>query len=114
METARQLLDAGIEVRQYQGEHVDGTLVPRYLHLKAMLIDGQVLSLGSANGDARTFKDNYELNTLIEDPATVADFQRRVVDPDWAIAQPLTRESIRLPFFKRMLAKFLEWVDFLF
>lgn len=113
METAKQLLDAGIEVRLYEGEMVSGELVPRYMHLKAMMIDGKMLSLGSANGDTRTFKKNYELNTLIEDPETVAEFQRRVVDPDWASSRPLTQKDVKLPFFKRILARVLEWLDFL-
>lgn len=111
-ETAAQLLRAGIEVRLYRGDVVNGQLVERHDHLKAMLIDGKLLSIGSANADARSFLDNYELNTLISDPQAIADFQQRVALPDWQASKPITLDELNhRSIFQKFFAKILEWVD---
>lgn len=113
-ETARQLLAAGIEVRSWNGRNEAGQFVERWSHLKGLMIDGQTLSIGSANGDARTFDANYELNTVIEDPATLEAFRRQVVDPDWAAARPITQAELDArPWYRKLWARVLEWFDFL-
>lgn len=114
-ETAAQLLRVGIEVRFYHGDMVNGQLVQRTDHLKAMLIDGKLLSIGSANADARSYLDNYELNTLISDPTAIADFTRRVAIPDWQASKPITLDEVNhRTFFQKFVAKILEWVDVFF
>ena len=114
METARQLLEAGIEVRLFDGGKVDGKEVQRFSHFKGMAIDGKLLSLGSANADARTYKSNHELNTLIADEQAVSEFYAKVVEPDWSSARVLTLDTVgQASFLQRIQRKFLEAVDFL-
>lgn len=108
-ETARQLLAAGIEVRAF-----DGGETKRFSHLKALMVDGRTLSIGSANADARTFRANHELNLLIEDPRVAADFAARVATPDWAAARPLTLAELAAdPWHVRAVRRVLEAFDFL-
>jgi cardiolipin synthase len=87
-DSARQLVAGGIEVRMFGGGHENGHAVARFSHLKAMVVDGQVLSVGSANGDARTYGLNHELISVIEDPTSVNHFMDSVIRPDWRDAKP--------------------------
>lgn len=112
-ESARQLIDHGIEIRMFGGGVVKGQQVERFSHFKGMAVDGQILSIGSANGDARTYKNNHELNTLIQDPSAVADFFRQVITPDWNSAKPLTQADLKQSFMTRVKQTLLEWFDFL-
>ncbi len=115
METARQLLEAGVEVRLYEGSEIDGERVQRFSHFKGMAIDGKLLSLGSANADARTYGANHELNTLIADEKTVSEFYAKVVGPDWSAARPLTLDVLgQTPWYQQAWRKVLEALDFLF
>lgn len=108
-ESAMQLLKAGAEVRLFDGAGSD-----RFSHFKGLAIDGEILSLGSANADARTYKNNHELNTLIEDVETARDFYRQVISPDWASARPVTRaELAQAGLTRRVARKVLEFFDFL-
>ncbi len=89
--------------------------VTAFSHFKAMAIDGRVLSIGSANGDARTLAHNHELNCLIDDPATAATFINEVLAPDWRAAKPITQADIdEIPFWKRWFMRALEALDFMF
>ncbi|MNX06338.1 Major cardiolipin synthase ClsA [compost metagenome] len=115
METARQLLEAGIEVRLYEGKEIDGQQVQQFSHFKGMAIDGKLLSLGSANADARTYGSNHELNTLIADEKAVKEFYAKVVEPDWRSARPVTLDELgQTPWYQRTWRKVLEALDFLF
>ncbi|MFN3429842.1 MAG: phospholipase D-like domain-containing protein [Candidatus Sericytochromatia bacterium] len=111
-ESARQLLSAGIEVRMFGGGQVNGEDVQRFSHMKGMVVDGQILSIGSANADARTYHDNHELNTLIADSKTVKDYMAKVVTPNWAQAKPITIAELNQDsFWERLKQKALEVVD---
>ncbi|HEY9721928.1 MAG TPA: phosphatidylserine/phosphatidylglycerophosphate/cardiolipin synthase family protein [Oscillatoriaceae cyanobacterium] len=89
-ETARRLLNGGVEVRWYAGGEVDGKAVNRFSHMKGMAIDGELLSIGSGNADARTYADNHELNTLIHDRETAQRYMNLVAEPEWAQSTPAT------------------------
>lgn len=52
----RDLMEAGVKVYLYN---------KGFLHSKIIVIDGKILSVGSANLDIRSLKLNYELNALI-------------------------------------------------
>ncbi|MFN3430466.1 MAG: phospholipase D-like domain-containing protein [Candidatus Sericytochromatia bacterium] len=109
-ESALQLLSAGAEIRMYAG--TPGA--ERFSHFKGLAVDREVLSLGSANADARTYKNNHELNTMIQHGPTAADFHRQVVDPDWAVARPVTADQLkRSKLTRRVARKVLEFFDFL-
>jgi cardiolipin synthase len=56
-----QLLDAGVELREY---------VPGIVHAKTVVVDGRVALVGSANMDLRSFRLNFEVHTLVHDQGT--------------------------------------------
>ncbi len=52
------LLDAGVRIYQYQRG---------FLHTKAIIVDGTLTTIGTTNMDVRSFKLNYEVNTVLYD-----------------------------------------------
>ena len=111
-ETARQLLEAGVEVRMISETTVKGQKVPRFSHMKGLMVDGKVLSIGSANADARTYNDNHELNTLIQDADTVKRYKAQVVTPNWSDAVPITLADLDHDgWYERLKQRVLELVD---
>jgi cardiolipin synthase len=74
------LLAAGIRIAEYQ---------PTMYHVKALIVDQRLVSVGSTNFDNRSFSINDEANLNILDP----DFARQqsaIFDDDWAHARPVT------------------------
>ncbi|WP_057802489.1 cardiolipin synthase [Pediococcus stilesii] len=55
---AKQLLSAGAHVYAYQNG---------FMHAKTIVVDGKIVSVGSANWDIRSFKLNFEANAFIYD-----------------------------------------------
>jgi cardiolipin synthase len=58
-----QLLDAGVDVREYE---------PGIVHAKTLVADDRVALVGSANMDLRSFRLNFEVHTLVHDRTTAA------------------------------------------
>jgi len=56
------LLEAGVGIFEYQ---------PGMIHSKLLFIDDELALVGSSNMDLRSFRLNFEVTTLIEEPATV-------------------------------------------
>jgi len=54
----KDLLKAGVKIYQYK---------KGFLHSKAISVDGEICSIGTANMDMRSFHINYEISTLIYD-----------------------------------------------
>jgi cardiolipin synthase A/B len=67
------------DVAARAGFHVG--LLPEMTHLKAMLIDGRLLVLGSSNFDFPSYYSMEEYVVLAEDPALVAAFRAEVLAP---------------------------------
>ena len=61
-------------------------------HVKAMLVDGEILFTGSANFDFLSSTLQPETLVAIDDPALVADFAARVVTPGLAGSRPWPTE----------------------
>jgi cardiolipin synthase len=88
-----ELLAAGAKVYEYG---------PRMLHTKALLVDDALALVGSANFDSRSFRLNFEVSMLFDDPAVAADLAR-LIEGEFAHAprvradrpRPLWR--VRLP-----------------
>jgi cardiolipin synthase len=59
----------------------DLVLLPEMTHLKAMLIDGRMLILGSSNFDFPSYYSLEEHVAAIEDPESIADFEAQVLGP---------------------------------
>lgn len=73
--------DEGVTVRRY---------TPRMTHLKAILVDDEALVLGSANFDILSYGFQQEYFAVFKEPGLLADFRRRVVEPDLARTVPVT------------------------
>ncbi len=59
----QELLEAGIELYEYKGG---------FMHAKVLIVDGEVLSIGTANMDLRSFNHNFELTAVVYDLQTAA------------------------------------------
>lgn len=74
------LLAAGIQMAEYQ---------PTMFHVKALVVDDLLVSVGSTNFDNRSFSLNDEANLNVLD-AGFAKQQSKVFDDDWARAKIVT------------------------
>lgn len=74
------LLKAGIQIAEYQ---------PTMFHVKALVVDSLVVSVGSTNFDNRSFSLNDEANLNIID-ADFAEEQVAIFEDDWKLAKPIT------------------------
>lgn len=74
------LLAAGIGIAEYQ---------PTMYHVKALVVDSLMVSVGSTNFDNRSFSLNDEANLNILDPAFAAE-QVKIFEDDWKRARPVT------------------------
>jgi len=64
---------SGIDLRLYPG---------RLTHLKAILVDGRELVMGSSNFDFFSHSIYQEIVAVVRDPAVIAAFKERVLGPD--------------------------------
>jgi cardiolipin synthase len=76
------LADAGADVREH----------PEMAHAKVVLADDTVLA-GTANLDALSLRQNWEMQLRIEDAAVADHFARELFDRDVEIATPATMPS---------------------
>jgi cardiolipin synthase len=60
--------------------------VPEMTHMKAMVVDDEVLIAGSANFDHLSYNVLQEVVTIVRDPGVLADFERLIWQPDYARA----------------------------
>lgn len=60
----------------------------RMNHLKAMLVDGRSLIVGSSNFDFLSFHFLQEIVAVIRDPAVISEFRDNVLDPDLKLSEP--------------------------
>jgi cardiolipin synthase len=65
-----------------------------FMHAKTMIIDGGVVSIGSANIDVRSFRLDFEVNTIVYD-AKVAEEARQAFFADSEDSEELTLEKYR-------------------
>ena len=87
------LLEAGVEIREYQ---------PTMLHAKLLVIDDCFVSVGSTNFDARSFRLNDEASLNIYDKAFARDM-RKVFEGDLQRGRPYTWEQWkRRPLWERV------------
>jgi len=78
-----ELLEAGIKMAEYQ---------PTMYHVKSLVVDSLLVSVGSTNFDNRSFSLNDEANLNVLDPA-FAKQQEAVFDADWQRARPITLQQ---------------------
>jgi cardiolipin synthase len=61
-------------------------LLPQMSHLKGLLIDGEILVVGSCNFDFAGHAAEEELAAIIRDPVLIDAFRREIIDPADAAA----------------------------
>jgi cardiolipin synthase len=93
------LLRHGIEVYEWQG---------RVLHAKTAVIDGQWSTVGSANLDSLSLRQNLEVNAVVVDELFGRQMQRLFLD-DLAHCQRVTNEAVKRAGVFRRLAAWLAW-----
>ena len=74
------MLEAGVEIAEYQ---------PTMYHVKALIVDAMMASVGSTNFDNRSFSINDEANLNVLD-ADFARAQVQVFEDDWKKARRMT------------------------
>lgn len=95
--TFGRLLRAGVRIRERQA---------RMFHAKTALLDDDLVVIGSANLDSRSFRHNLELNLLLRSPELVVAF-REAIAPDLAASTPWTLEAWEaLPAWRRAVQRF--------
>lgn len=63
-------------------------LLPGMTHVKAMLVDGRRVVLGSSNFDYLSYRVHQEILAIVDEPGVVADFEERVAQVDLERARP--------------------------
>ncbi|MDO8545392.1 MAG: phospholipase D-like domain-containing protein [Opitutaceae bacterium] len=87
------LMAAGVEFHQYQ---------PAMFHVKSMVVDGMLVTVGSANFDNRSFAINDEVTLNVLDRAVGAE-NLRIFEADLKMSVPLTREEFEgRPLYNRI------------
>ncbi|MDP2173985.1 MAG: cardiolipin synthase [Candidatus Cloacimonadaceae bacterium] len=90
----QELLDTGIHIWEYQHG---------FMHAKVLIIDDEILSIGTANMDLRSFNHNFELAALIYDPDIAMQAARqfetdlaqsRLVDPEAFRRRSIVKKSV--------------------
>ncbi len=83
-------------------------LLPEMTHVKAMLIDGETLILGSSNFDFASYAVNEEYIAVVRDLRLIRDFRAQVLEPAEAAALP---DSAYHPSWLRAASgRFQMWV----
>jgi cardiolipin synthase A/B len=75
-----ELLEAGIKISEFQ---------PTMFHVKSLVVDSLLVSVGSTNFDNRSFILNDEANLNVLDPA-FAKQQEGIFEDDWRRAKPMS------------------------
>ena len=79
-----ELLAAGVQISEYQ---------PTMYHVKTLIVDKLLVSVGSTNFDNRSFSINDEANLNVLD-AGFATKMTDVFDADWKLAKPVTPQAL--------------------
>lgn len=66
-----ELLHAGVRVFLYQGH---------FLHSKTIVVDDEILSVGTANFDIRSFEQNFEVNAIVYDENVAVELKNYFLD----------------------------------
>jgi cardiolipin synthase len=88
-----ELLAAGVKLAEYQ---------PTMYHVKGLIVDSLLVSVGSTNFDNRSFSINDEANLNVLDPE-FARQQEAIFEADWRLAKQVTKEAFReRPWWQRV------------
>ena len=92
------LIQAGIELYEYR---------PTMMHIKMLIVDGELVSVGSTNFDIRSFRLNDEASLNVYDRGFAADMTA-VFDADLRQSRRYTLHDWRdRPWKERLFEKFV-------
>jgi cardiolipin synthase len=75
---------------------------PTMYHVKALIVDTLLVSVGSTNFDNRSFSINDEANLNVLD-AAFAKEQEAIFEADWRLAKQVTKEAFHeRPWWQRV------------
>lgn len=100
--TAKKMLENKVNVFFYQ---------PRFSHMKAAIFDNFVV-VGSANPDARSFRENQELNVVIENDSFRQDLERQLITKDMYQSNIENLKSVDVSTGKKVAQTVLELIDY--
>ena len=91
-----ELLRAGAEIHEFQ---------PAMFHCKALVVDSELVSVGSTNFDNRSFRLNDEANLNVYEAEFAAQVER-VFERDLQLSRRITYETwLARPWHEQMLEK---------
>lgn len=91
-----ELLEAGVKIHEYG---------PRMLHTKALLCDGDLAIIGSANFDHRSFRLNFEISVMFHDAPLAAELAH-LIQAECSYA-PRVRADREQPLWRRRVPEAL-------
>ena len=91
------LLEAGVQIAEFQ---------PTMYHVKALVVDSCIVSVGSTNFDHRSFSLNDEANLNVFHTNFALE-QERVFEEDWKHARPITFAAWRA---RPLRERAIEWL----
>jgi len=97
-----ELLDAGVQIAEYK---------PTMYHVKTLIVDNILVSVGSTNFDNRSFSINDEANLNVMDEG-FAQQMSEIYEADWARATPVTEHKFaQRPWYQRVSTWAVSLID---
>jgi cardiolipin synthase A/B len=84
---------AGVELR----------LLPEMTHVKALLIDGETLLLGSSNFNFASYRTSSDIVAVVRNRALISQFARELLAP--ARGQAASAADLRIPAWRKWRGK---------
>lgn len=97
-----ELLDAGVQIAEYK---------PTMYHVKTLIVDNLLVSVGSTNFDNRSFSINDEANLNVMDEG-FAQQMTDIYEEDWSHATPVTEHKFaQRPWYQRVSTWAVSLID---
>ncbi len=91
-----EMIEAGVEIFRYEAG---------FLHQKVFLVDDTTAGVGTANLDNRSFRLNFEITAIFDDPRLAGQVER-MLEADFARARKMTLAELQAkPFWFKMAAR---------
>ena len=100
--SAKQMIEAKVNVFFYE---------PRFAHMKAAIVDDFVV-VGSANPDSRSYRENQELNVIIENTEFRSDIELKLITTDMYQSKIQDLKSVDVSAPKKIVQSVLELLDY--
>ncbi|MDQ0257389.1 cardiolipin synthase [Evansella vedderi] len=99
----RSLIKAGVQVRQfYEG----------FYHSKVVIIDDEIIDIGTANFDKRSFHLNHEINCIIHNDEWIRPVKEEILKDFYESSERITlKEANSRSFFERIKESFAKLVS---